>query len=106
MNTNSLPTVKVNNFDKLIHCLMTVGLSIIVFFNQTLYFKRVRTIRRIWFATWLIPVIYTGGIEILQEVASTYRSGDWVDFWASMAGAAMGFIANCAINKYFLIKKA
>ena len=105
MNTNSLPKVEINDFDKLIHCVMTMGLSVVVFFDQTLYFKRKRTFRGIWFATWLVPVVYTGGIEILQEYISVYRSGDWGDFWASMAGATLGFIANCAMNKYLLTKR-
>ena len=39
---------------------------------------------------WLAPVLMSGLLELLQEYATTTRSGDWLDFAANALGAALG----------------
>lgn len=46
----------------------------------------------VWFLTLLISVIVGGVIEILQYVITTYRSANWGDFGADVAGAVGGLV--------------
>ncbi|MBR6482163.1 MAG: VanZ family protein, partial [Bacteroidaceae bacterium] len=38
----------------------------------------------------LLPVLMSGVIELLQEYATLYRSGDWRDLAANTLGVLMG----------------
>jgi len=73
--------------DKIVHFLMYFGLAGVASFNY-IYDKRGKIIilKLIVFAI-LVPSIYGGLIEIIQDKYSPERSGDWYDFWADILGA-------------------
>lgn len=52
--------------------------------------------------TWLLPVLMSGLIEILQAYCTGgRRSGDWFDFLANTLGATLGNIIGYAIYQYY-----
>lgn len=88
--TSDVPDVKFDFFvptDKIVHFLMYFGLAGVASFNY-IYDKKGKIIilKLIVFAI-LVPIIYGGLIEILQDRYFPERSGDWYDFLADILGA-------------------
>jgi VanZ family protein len=73
--------------DKVVHFLMYFGLAGVASFNY-IYDRRGKIIilKLIAFAI-LVPIIYGGLIEIIQDKYFPERSGDWFDFWADALGS-------------------
>ena len=74
------PSMRVSLFagtDKVVHVLMYLGLC------GTLWWEYHRS-------TYRLPVLMSGVIELLQEYATLYRSGDWRDLAANTLGVLMG----------------
>lgn len=99
MNTQSLPEVSMTNFDKLVHFLMFSSLTLILYFELTNRLKNRISIQKIIGLAFLIPTLYGGLIEILQECFSPTRSGDLLDFVWDTIGAFFGLIVCLGINK-------
>ncbi len=99
MSASDLPKVKVTNIDKIVHFVMFMGVSLVVYFENSRFFRNRTSFQSMFFASFLIPVIYSGGIEIAQEYLSSTRSGDWMDFLYDVLGALTGLIICIAINQ-------
>ena len=99
MNTEPLPKVGMTNFDKMVHFSMFLTVSLVVFFENTYYFKRRISVGKMLYFSFFFPTIYSGLIEIMQEHLSPTRSGDWMDFLFDGLGAFLGFIVCLAINR-------
>lgn len=88
--TNDIPEVKFTFFvptDKIVHFLMYFGLAGVASFNYIYARKgKIIILKLIVFAI-LIPIIYGGLIEIVQNNYFPERSGDWYDFLADILGA-------------------
>lgn len=89
---NDLPNSQIPNLDKAVHFFMYFGLSLVASV-QYIYIKKgnISTFKLIIFAL-IVPIIYGGLIEILQEKYFN-RSGDWFDLLADGLGSilAIGF---------------
>jgi VanZ family protein len=98
MNTASLPNAPMTGFDKLVHLVMFLGLSGVVFFDNTFYLKRKTSYQRIVSGSFLFPTLFSGAIELMQEYFTVNRTGDWMDFLfdaiGGLAGLAVCFIIN------------
>ena len=105
INTAELPKSPVRNFDKFVHTLMFIGLSGVIFFDNTRYFRFPISEMRIFLGTFLFPLALGGLIEIMQAYLTTTRSGDWFDFLFDVIGAFFGWGIAILINRYFLRKK-
>ena len=71
--------------DKVAHFCMYAGLSFIIWFE----FFRVHEKRnsfKAFLAMFLIPLIFSGVMEIMQMELTTYRSADILDFLFNVAG--------------------
>jgi VanZ family protein len=99
MNTEPLPNAPIDNFDKLVHLIMFMGLSGAVFFDNTRYLKQKISLQRIFCGSFLFPTIFSGLIEIMQEHFTTTRSGDWMDFLSDGIGAFLGILICWQINR-------
>ena len=99
-----MPKVAMSNFDKLAHLLMFLGLSGVVFFDNTDYLKRQIMLRRILLGSVFFPIVFSGSIEIMQEYLVPHRSGDWWDFVYDIIGATLGLTICLMINQK--LKKA
>lgn len=99
MKTSSLPDVEMTDFDKLVHFLIFGGLSGIIFFDNTRYFRNKISRNRILLGSALFPTLFSGLIEILQEYLTTYRSGDWRDFLFDVIGIFFATLICLLINR-------
>lgn len=105
MNPTSLPKSPMRNFDKIVHVLLYLGLSGVVFFDSTNYLRFPISKIRIFLGSFLFPIALGGLIEILQNYFSKTRSGDWFDFFSDEIGAIIGWVIAMLINYYLLLKK-
>jgi len=99
MDTQPLPKVRMTNFDKLVHFVMFLTVSGIIYFENTRYFRRKISWWRIMNFSFFFPVVYSGLIEIGQEYLAPTRSGDWMDFLFNVIGTLAGLIICMQINK-------
>lgn len=81
---------EVTNIDKLAHICMYGGLCSVVWIE---YWRchgnfRAKGIRR-WMGAAVLPLLFSGGIELVQEYCTTDRSGDWEDMIANSFGVAL-----------------
>lgn len=86
------------NFDKLVHALMFLTVSGVVFFDTTNHLKTRISTPRIFWGSFIYPLIFGGSIEIIQSF-TTARTGDWMDFLFDGIGAFCGLVACLVINK-------
>lgn len=88
--------------DKVVHFLMYFGLAGVASFNY-IYDKKGKIIilKLIVFAI-LVPILYGGAIELIQEKYFPERSADWYDFWADMLGALASLPLSLWFRKYLL----
>ena len=105
MDTTPLPAPPMINFDKLIHSMMFLGLSGVIFFDSTNYLRKPISKELIFLSIFLFPVILGGLIEIAQEYLTPTRSGDWFDFLFNILGSIIGFGIALSVNWYYLKKR-
>jgi VanZ family protein len=99
MNPPQVPeNLRVDNFDKIVHFLMFLALSGVVFFDSTSYLRKKIKFSQIFFTSFLYPTLFSGLIEIIQEYFSSFRTGDWIDFLFDGIGAFVGIVICSAIN--------
>lgn len=106
--TNDIPDVGFDFFvpaDKVVHFLMYFGLAGVASFNY-IYDKKGKIIilRLVLFAI-LVPILYGGAIEIIQDKYIPERSGDWGDFWADISGALASIPFSLWFRRYLLNKE-
>ena len=58
---------------------------------------------KLFFYAWLLPILMSGVIELLQEYCTTYRGGEWLDMAANSTGVTLavvyGLLFNCFYKK-------
>jgi VanZ family protein len=106
MSTTPLPAAPMKNFDKLVHTIMFLGLSGVIFFDNTGYLRFPITKKRIFWGTFVFPVAFGGIIELLQACLTSTRKGDWYDFLFDVIGAFLGWGIALLINRWWLEKKS
>ena len=100
INPSDIPVrVTMPNFDKLVHFLMFFGLSGVIFFDSSSYFKKRVPGKLIFWESFVFPIVLGGLIEIFQEYLPIPRRGDWVDFWFDMIGVLCGYLICLLINR-------
>jgi VanZ family protein len=99
MNTAPLPSPPVQNIDKYVHSLLFLGLSGVIFFDNTSYLRKAISNVRIFLSSFLFPVLLGGVIEIMQTFLTSTRSGDWMDFLFDGIGAFLGMVISWLINR-------
>jgi len=97
--------VPVRNIDKLVHTIMFLGLSGVIFFDGTRYLRFPISKMQIFWSVFLFPTLLGGVIEILQGIITKSRSGDWFDFLFDVFGTIFGWGIALLINHYYLEKK-
>lgn len=79
-------------WDKLVHAGMFFVLSGVCYYDYYRLFNG-NVNRNKWiFWCFFIPVIYGGGIELLQQFVFTSRSAEWGDFIADVIGALVATV--------------
>ncbi|MDI1257477.1 MAG: VanZ family protein [Flavobacterium sp.] len=97
INFNELPTVKVDNFDKLGHMTFHFGLTILWFLYYK--FQKENTSRRSLIKAFLFSFFYGTAIELIQTFFTDTRSGDVFDEIANMIGSLIAILVMILIMK-------
>ena len=82
------PLEEVPLMDKWTHIVMYGGTCCVLW---TEYLRKHTSIdgEKLFFYAWLMPVLMSGLIELLQEYCTTYRGGEWLDLMANTTGITL-----------------
>lgn len=83
------PLEDVPFIDKWVHFVMYGGLAFWMWFDRSWRYSH---------AALLFPIIL-GGLMELAQACTTYRSGDWLDFWADTFGVILFTVPAILITK-------
>ncbi len=87
------------HFDKLVHVIMYFALAVAMTWDN---FRFSFLLKKSLFYSILLPSVYGGIIEILQENFFPPRSGNWQDFAADFFGAIFGYLfAKMVLKRFF-----
>lgn len=100
MSAEQLPESPEDNFDKVVHIFMYLGLSGIIFFDETNYFRHSISRKWIFYSILIFPITFGGIIELMQEYFTTTRTGDWFDFLFNVIGSFFGWVGALLINRF------
>lgn len=89
----------VTNIDKLAHICMYGGLCSIIWIEYLRTHASIHRLRTLIGAI-LLPIALSGAIELLQEYATSNRSGDWADMIANSIG-----VCTAALLGYFVFPR-
>lgn len=89
---------EIPNFDKLVHICMYGGLGLVIWFEYLKSHTSINNVRLIIGAV-VCPILFSGLIELIQEYATTYRGGDWIDLLCNSIGTLLA-----AVFSYYVIK--
>lgn len=78
----------ISNIDKLAHICMYGGLCSILWIEYLRSHIQINRIRA-FIGGIVLPIAFSGIIELLQEYATTNRSGDWADMIANSIGVVL-----------------
>ena len=92
----SLPTFV--GADKWVHALMYAILGGMVCWDSI---RMKMSGWRLWLITMVLPMLYGGAIELIQEQWFAPRSGEWMDWGADCAGVIIGTTSIMIINRLY-----
>ena len=81
--------------DKWVHFVMYGALSLAMWLDRAAI-RREGMSAAMWVMLLVYPALYGGLMELVQAYCTTYRSGDWLDFYADAFGALVG-LAVCSL---------
>ena len=105
INAEPLPAPPIIDFDKIVHTILFLGLSGVLFFDNTGYLRFPISKIKIFLSSFILPVATGGLVEILQAFVTKTRSGDLFDFLFDVLGALLGWGIALLINSRYLTKK-
>ena len=79
---------EVTNIDKLVHICMYGGLCSILWIEYLRSHRHIQRFR-VFIGGIVLPITLSGIIELLQEYATSNRSGDWADMIANSIGVVI-----------------
>jgi VanZ family protein len=92
--------IEIPNFDKIVHFVMYLLLGCAYLFESS--HRRKGSMLQIYVKNLIYCGIMAGAIELAQMYLTSYRSGEWLDWWFGMAGAAtscvVGVLARLAFR--------
>jgi VanZ family protein len=99
------PQIEIPGIDKLVHVGMYLWLTI--FLYSLLQKQGVWSFgkKRSWLLAIVFSIAYGGMLEVVQEVFTQFRSGDWLDFLSNSLGALMAWGIYVVILKPVKLKK-
>lgn len=94
----------VPGIDKLVHVVMYFGVSGMLWLEFIrAHRKGAIPWRHVWIGACLCPILFSGGIELLQEYCTAHRSGDWLDFLANTTGILLAsLVGRCVLRRKWL----
>ena len=91
------PLDNVRFIDKWVHFVMYGGTFTILWIEYTVKHNK-PDYEKLFFWAWLMPIIMSGIIELLQKYCTGgHRSGDWLDFAANATGVTIAALIGLLI---------
>ena len=56
---------------------------------------------KLFFYAWLLPILMSGIIELLQEYCTTYRGGEWLDLAANSTGVTLAVVYGLLFRYFY-----
>ena len=94
---------EIDNFDKVAHLLMYGGFCSVLWFEYFFTHLHIRAMRIFWGAI-VGPIRFSGAIEIMQEMLTRHRGGDWYDFLFNSIGVGCAALFSIYVTKPLMIK--
>lgn len=94
---------EIDNIDKVAHVIMYGGFCSVLWFEYFLSHLKPR-IRKIFWGAIMAPILFSGVVEILQELTTIHRGGDWWDFLFNSIGVLMAAVFSIYVTKPLMIK--
>lgn len=91
--------IQIPNFDKIVHFTMYLLLGGAYLFEST--HKRTSSMLWIYTKNLIYCGIMAGAIELAQMYLTSYRSGEWLDWWFGVAGAFTSCVVAVLIRLAF-----
>jgi VanZ family protein len=91
--------IEIPNFDKIVHFCMYVFLAGAYLFESS--YKRTSGMPWNYIKALIYCGLMAGAIELGQRYLTDYRSGEWLDWWFGMAGAATSCVVAILIRLAF-----
>ncbi len=97
------------HLDKIVHFTMYGGLCSVLWFEYLCSHKRIN-IKNIILGAVVLPILFSGGLEIAQSTITTTRKGDIFDFLSNTLGVLFAiifslYVSRPIIERYNLYKK-
>jgi VanZ family protein len=87
--------IQIPYFDKMVHFTMYLALSGTYLLESTQHSDK--SFFRICLMAIFLAAIFGGAIEFIQLYLTSYRSGEWMDWFSDLAGAVTG----CVVGVFF-----
>jgi VanZ family protein len=90
--------------DKWTHLVMYGGTCSMIWIE---YLRRhtILNKKKLFCWAWLAPIVMSGVIELLQEYATTTRSGEWFDFAANSTGVTIAALLGMLLAYFKVFNK-
>ncbi len=99
-NFKELPPIKIEFFDKFVHLILYVFFTYILVIDSCKYFGHDRSKSIYLTGCFIFPILLGGFIEIAQATWFFPRTAEWIDWFADIIGAGIGFwIATFTMKK-------
>ena len=104
MPVPEVPVDHIPGFDKLVHTGM-YGLLCLVIWGERLRYRKQRPLdwHHCLAGAFVLPIVMSGLIELLQAYATTCRSGDWWDLAANTLGVVLVWLFMLVLHKKGII---
>ena len=102
-NPPETPLNDVNNIDKVLHFLMYFGFCCVLWFE---YFMSHTQAKAVQLVVWgvVAPILFSGAIEIGQQMLTPPRAGDWLDFLSNALGCLAATLFSQLVTRH-LVKR-
>ena len=94
---------EIKDIDKIAHLFMYGGFCVVLWFEYFLTHLRM-SVKNIFWGAIIGPIVFSGVIELLQEVLTRYRGGDWIDFIFNSLGVIAAALFSIYVTKPLMIK--
>ena len=86
--------------DKWTHFIMYGGTCTVIWWEYWRQHRR-PDYRKLFVWAWLMPIVMSGTLELLQEYATATRQGEWEDLAANATGVTIGAVTGILLIVHF-----
>ena len=92
---------EIRYIDKVVHVCMYFGVSGVLWaeFWRT-HRRQAAPLWHAWVGACLLPIAFSGAIELMQAYLTVHRSGDWLDFAANTVGVILASLVGYGVLRH------